>query len=139
MPCEYDRTVAEHPNILVVREFYKAFESDDAETAVRGFLGPGITWHVAGDNTLAGTFHGPDQVWNAMTRYGEHSHGTLRLDTRSVFADDEHAVAIHRATAKVPGFDYHAHEVDVFHISGKRITEMWSFSEDQAATDRVWS
>jgi hypothetical protein len=39
----------------------------------------------------------------------------------------------------MPGFDYHAHEVDIFHISGKRITEMWSFSEDQAATDRIWS
>ncbi len=74
-----------------------------------------------------------------MTRYGEHSQGTLRLDTRSIFADDEHAVAIHRATANRPGFGYDAHEVDVFHISAGRITEMWSFSEDQAATDRIWS
>jgi predicted SnoaL-like aldol condensation-catalyzing enzyme len=74
-----------------------------------------------------------------MARDGAHSHGTLQLDTMSIFADDEHAVAIHRATAQIPGFNYHAHEVDVFHINQGKITEMWSFSEDQAATDRIWS
>jgi muconolactone delta-isomerase len=71
-----------------------------------------------------------------MTWHNEHSRGTLRLDTRSIFAEDEHAEAIHRATAQVPGFNYHAHEIDVIHISGKHITQMWSFPEDQAATDR---
>jgi hypothetical protein len=98
-PREQGRRMPEHPKALVVRKFYEAFESDDPETAVRGFLDPDITWHVAGHNALAGTFRGPDQVWDAMTRYGEHSHGTLQLDTRSVFADDEHTVAIHRASA----------------------------------------
>ncbi len=47
-----------------------------------------------------------------------------------------HAVAIHVATASVPGS---AHEVDVFHIQNGMITEFWSFSEDQAGTDRLWS
>ncbi len=93
----------EHPKARVLRQFYDAFESEDPETAVRRFLDPEIRWHVAGKNPLAGTFNGPDQVWNAMTRYSEHSHETLRLDTRSVFADDEHAVAIHLATAQARG------------------------------------
>lgn len=131
--------MAEHPKALVLREFYEAFTSQSPEAAVRRFLHPDITWHVAGENPLAGAFVGSDEVWDAMTRYGEHSHGTLQLDTRSVFADDEHAVAIHKATAHLPVFDYRAHEVDVFHIDAGRITEMWSFSENQAATDQLSS
>jgi len=29
--------------------------------------------------------------------------------------------------------------VDVFHIQNRMITDFWSFSEDQARTDRLWS
>jgi ketosteroid isomerase-like protein len=73
-----------------------------------------------------------------MLRYQRHSRGTLRLDT-SIMANDTHAVAIYLATASVPSFTYNAHEVDVFHVEDGLITEIWSFSEDQAATDRIWS
>lgn len=73
-----------------------------------------------------------------MLRYQDRSHGTLRLNT-SIMATDTHAVAIHVANASVPGFAYSAHEVNVFHIQNGMITEFWSFSEDQAGTDRLWS
>ncbi|HXT43883.1 MAG TPA: hypothetical protein VN748_07160 [Pseudonocardiaceae bacterium] len=33
---------------------------------------------------------------------------------------------------------YDAHVVDVFHVHDGLITKFWSFSEDQAATDRIW-
>jgi hypothetical protein len=36
------------------------------------------------------------------------------------------------------GARYDTHEVDVFHIDGNLITEFWSFSENQEATDRLW-
>lgn len=32
-----------------------------------------------------------------------------------------------------------AHEVDIFHVEHELITELWSFSENQMATDRFWS
>ena len=132
-------TVTEHPKARTLREFYEAFDDADPGSAVRQYLAANVIWHVAGANPLAGVFHGPDEVWQAMLRYGEHSGQTLHLDTRSIFADDEHAVAIHQATATPPGFRYEAHEVDLFHIEDGQIVEMWSFSEDQEATDRVWS
>jgi ketosteroid isomerase-like protein len=98
-----------------------------------------VKWHVAGTNPLAGDFIGIDAVLGAMRRYDEHSQHTLRLDTRSVFADEHHAIAVHWATAHREGFIYQAHEIDVFHLSGGLITELWSFSEDQDATDELWS
>jgi len=74
-----------------------------------------------------------------MARFSEHSDGSLTLDTKAVFADDEHAIAVHSATAQRGEFSYRAHEVDVFHVEADRIVEIWSFSEDQGATDTLWS
>lgn len=97
-----------------------------------------MVWHVAGNNPLAGEFRGPGAVTDQMLRCAEHSRGTLRLDT-SIMATDSHAVAIHNASASQSGLEYRAHEVDVFHLEDEQITEFWSFSEDQQATDRFWS
>lgn len=131
--------MSEHENETVVRSFYAAFETAGYEFTVRELLVEDVKWHVAGNNPLAGDFIGIDAVVGAMRRYDEHSHHTLKLDTRSVFADEHHAVAIHWATAHREGFAYRAHEIDVFHLSGRLITEFWSFSEDQDATDALWS
>jgi ketosteroid isomerase-like protein len=131
--------VSEHENAAVIRFFFAAFATDDYEPIVRECLAHDVEWHVAGNNPLAGDFIGVDAVLSAMRRYSEHSRRTLQLDTRSVFADEHHAVAVHWATAQREGITYQAHEIDVFHLSSGLITEFWSFSEDQDATDALWS
>lgn len=122
-----------------MHRFYGAFETEDHEGVIRPLLSPEVVWQVAGQNPLAGTFRGPAQVLAAMRRYSEHSEATLRLHTQAILAEGRHVVAIHVATARRGGHRYTAHEIDVFHVDEGRITEMWSFSEDQAATDAVWS
>lgn len=128
-----------HPNAQTIQDFYASFEGSDWESRVSSFLEPDVMWHVAGNNPLAGDFRGVERVIEAMRSFDAHSEQTLRLNTTSVLADDQHAVAIHRATAKSRSFEYQAHEIDVFHFREGRITEFWSFSEDQPATDRMWS
>lgn len=129
----------QHENEAVVRSFFAAFKTAAYERQVREFLVDDVKWHVTGTNPLAGDFVGIDAVVGAMRRYGEYSHHSLELDTQSLFADADHAVAIHRATGRRDGIGYEAHEIDVFHLSGGLITEFWSFSEDQNATDAFWS
>jgi limonene-1,2-epoxide hydrolase len=133
----YGRYMAEHPNARTLRRFYACFGEADYLARVRDFLAPQVVWHIAGANPLAGQLHGIDAVTEQMRRYSDLSAGTLRLDT-SIMASDTHAVAIHRARAAVADAWYDTHEVDVFHIDGNLITEFWSFSEDQEATDRLW-
>lgn len=123
----------------VVRAFYGAFDGRPYETSVATFLAPDVIWHVAGDNPLAGTFTGITEVLAAMRAYGEASNHTLRLDSMTLLADAHHVVATHDASATIERFTYRAHEVDVFHLRGERIEAFWSFSEDQAATDLLWS
>jgi hypothetical protein len=45
---------------------------------------------------------------------------------------------VRRAPAEVDHVRYDTREVDVFYIHHDLITEFWSFSEDQAATDQIW-
>lgn len=131
--------VTEHESARVVRTFYASFDERPFEETILPFLGAEVVWHVAGDNPLAGTFRGAAAVLGNMRAYAEASSGSLRLDTMTLLADDKHVVAVHAASARVGPFVYAAHEVDVFHVRDGLITEFWSFSEDQEATDRVWT
>jgi len=127
-------------SLSVVMRFYGAFETEDHEAAIRPLLSPQVVWHVAGENPLAGTFRGHAQVFAAMRRYAERSQGTLRLSAQEILGGPGvHAVAIHTATANRNGHSYSAHEIDVFHVENGVISEMWSFSEDQSATDAMWA
>lgn len=123
----------------IIHSFYLAFDDRSYEQSIAPFLTEDVLWHVAGENPLAGTSVGVSAVLSAMRRYGVTSNGTLRLETISLLADEHHVVAIHRASAAIDGFDYEAHEVDVFHLRGSQVAAIWSFSEDQTATDRLWS
>lgn len=133
------RTVTDHPSAGLIRQFYASFDERPFEQTVLPFLHADVVWHVAGSNPLAGTYRGAAAVLANMRAYAAASSGSLRLDTMTVLADDTHVIAVHAASASVGGFAYTAHEVDVFHVSDGLITEMFSFSEDQDATDRVWS
>jgi ketosteroid isomerase-like protein len=128
-----------HPNATLLRRFYDAFAQADYFSAVTAFFRPDVAWHISGNNPLARDYRGTDAVLNAMRSYGERSGHTLQLDTRSIFADDDHAIAVHWASGERAGFTYSAHEIDVFHVEDDRIVEFWSFSEDQSATDTFWS
>jgi ketosteroid isomerase-like protein len=139
MNRDFDEPLAAGGSAGVVRIFYGAFGTEDHEAAIRPLLSPQVVWHVAGQNPLAGSFRGHTEVFEAMRRYAQRSEGTLRLNTQSILGAGLHAVAIHAATANRDDKSYSAHEIDVFHVEDGLITEMWSFSEDQAATDAMWS
>ena len=131
--------VDETSGVATVRGFYAAIGERPYEETVSPFLDEQVVWHVAGSNPFAGTFHGIRAVLDVMRNFGSASKGSLKLDTRTLLGDDRHVVAIHEATARVGEYEYAAHEVDVFHVSRGRITQFWSLSEDQAATDRLWT
>ncbi len=125
-------------NVKVLESFYAAFSNEDYGPYVASYLSKDVIWHIAGNNPLAGDVFGADAVLERMKDFSSCSRQTLNLKT-SVTATATHGIAIHEATAQNGGFDYSAHEIDVFHIQNGLITEFWSFSEDQKATDRMWA
>ncbi len=94
-----------------------------------------VVWHLPGAAPLSGDHRGREAVFAAMRQF----EGSVQLELHDVIGNDEHAVALLRATGRRKGKDYGAMEVDIFHISESKVTEFWSFSEDQRMTDEYWS
>ena len=98
-----------------------------------------IVWHLPGRGPLAGNHKGREAVFVAMRRFEELNGGTLRVEVHDVLASDEHAVALLRATGSREGRRYDSLEIDIYHLRNGKITEFWSFAEDQRQTDDFWS
>jgi ketosteroid isomerase-like protein len=56
-----------------------------------------------------------------------------------VLANDEHAVGLARATGSRQGKQLDSRDVAIYHVSNGKITEAWTFAEDQRVTDEFWS
>jgi ketosteroid isomerase-like protein len=126
---------AEPASVATVRAFYAGFESSDYAPAVRALLAEDAVWHMPGTHPLAGEHRGIEAILNAMRGFD----GSVQLELHDVVGNDEHAVALLRARGERRGRSYDALEVDIFHVRDGRITEFWSFSEDQRKTDAYWA
>ena len=130
--------MAEHPNAALLRNGYAAFATGDMAT-LRELFADDIVWHVSGASPLAGDYNGREAVFAFFSRSTELSGGTLRIELHDVVANDEHAVALARETASRQGKRLNAREAHVYHVRNGKVTEFWSFAEDQRAEDEFWS
>ena len=127
--------MAEHPNETLIRKLYGAFVDGQYASRLTEVFSENVVWRLPGRHPAAGDHHGRGAVFAAM----RHFDGSVQLELHDVLANDDHAVALLRATGNRKGRQYNALEVDVFHITDGKVTEFWSFSEDQRLTDQFWS
>lgn len=129
----------EHPNVQRVRDAYAAFAAGDLETALAD-LAPDAVFHFNGDGPVSGDHKGPEAITAALIKTFELTNGTQKLDIRSVFADDQHAVITIRETASRPdgaSLDLEEAHVITFDPDG-RITNLWDLPDDPEAHDRFF-
>jgi uncharacterized protein len=127
-----------HPNEDLIRSGYDAFGKGDM-AALRGLFADDIRWHFPGRNQLAGDYSGIDEVLGWLGRNLELSGGTLRVEPHDILANDEHAVALVRVTARREGRTLDQNSVQLFHVSGGKATEVWITPTDEYASDEFWS
>ncbi len=130
--------MADHPNAELLKKGYGAFASGDVATMNQLFA-EDVVWHLPGNNQLSGVHRGRDAVFAIFAKTTQLSGGTFKIELHDVLANDEHAVALTRATASREGKQYNSLDTDVYHMSGGKVTEFWSFAEDQRLTDEFWS
>ena len=127
--------MAEHPNAILIRQFYATFSESDYVEKLKEIVAQEAVWHLPGRHPASGEHRGRDAVLAAMHYFD----GSVALELHDVTASDDHAVALLLATGDRKGRRYRAREVDTFHIRGGKIVEFWSFSEDQRLTDEYWA
>ncbi len=130
--------MADHPNATLLRNGYEAFGKGDMATITELFS-EDVVWHVPGTSLISGVHRGREAVFAAFAKTTQLSGGSFKIDVHDVLANDEHAVALTRATGSRQGKQLNSLDTDVYHVSGGKVTEFWSFAEDQRLTDEFWS
>ena len=128
----------EHPNAQIARKAYEAFSAGDT-TATMDLLDPDTAWHIAGDSSISGSYHGPDGVLELFAKLSEGSNGTFTLDLHDVVANDEHTVGLVHARAERDGKVLDARIVHVMHVRDGKIEDLWAFTDDQRDVDAFWT
>jgi ketosteroid isomerase-like protein len=93
----------EHPNAALTRRVFAAFGED--AMAISAALARDVVWRVPGQTVMSGEYRGRRAVVEFLRRTGIETDGTYRSQLHTVFANDDWAVAIYRATGQRHGID----------------------------------
>jgi hypothetical protein len=80
-----------------------------------------LLWHDSGRNQLSGDYRGRDAVFGLFGKLMEVTEGSLRIDLRALFADDERGVALVVLTASRGGRSVEVREAHVFHMRDGKV------------------
>ena len=126
----------EHPNAALVRRVFAAFGRD--AMAVSAALARDVVWRVPGNTAMSGEYRGRRGVVEFLRRTGLETGGTYRSRLHTVFADDDWAVAIYRATGSRNGIDLDVEQALVIRIAGGLWQEVTAVPLD-SAFERFWA
>ena len=128
--------MAEHPNVTRMKDGYAAFAKGDF-AVLDNLFADDVVWHVGGRNQLTGDYRGRDEVYGFFGRLLELTEGTFHIDLHTVFADDEHGVALVATSASRGGKSTRINEAHVYHLRDGKVTEFWDASTDAYALDEL--
>jgi ketosteroid isomerase-like protein len=125
----------EHPNAALVRRVFAAFGND--AMAVSAAFARDIVWRVPGHTVMSGEYSGRRDVVDFLRRTGLETGGTYSSRLHTVFADDDWAVAIYRATGSRNGIDLDVDQALVIRIADGLWREVTAVPLD-SAFERFW-
>jgi uncharacterized protein len=126
----------DHPNAALVRRVFAAFGKDPM--AVSAAFARDIVWRVPGDTVMSGEYRGRRDVVEFLRRTGLETGGTYRSRLHTVFADDDWAVAIYRATGSRNGFELDVDQALVMRVADGLIGDVTAVPLD-SAFERFWA
>jgi ketosteroid isomerase-like protein len=126
----------EHPNAALTRRVFAAFGKD--AMAISAALARDIVWRVPGHTVMSGEYRGRREVVEFLRRTGVETGGTYRSELHTVFADDDWAVAIYRATGRRNGIDLDVDQAFVIRCRDGRWQEVTAVPLD-SAFERFWA
>ena len=119
--------------VELLRKAGDAFNSGDAQ-AVAALLTDDIEWHeigradpIIGKEALAARFAGALPEWE------------INVDTHDILANDEHAIALVTAHAKLGGKQLTYRTAEIYHVRDGKISARWAFSDDTAAINEFFA
>lgn len=130
--------MTDHSNLERARAGYQAFATGDMAT-VNDLLADDIVWHSGGNNILTGDYEGKEAVLGFLARLMQETGGSFKNDVHDILANDDHGVALVTVSGTRGGKSLEGRVAQIFHMRDGRMTEFWTFSEDQDQFDEFWT
>lgn len=106
--------------------------------ALHQLLDPGIVWRVPGNNRIAGTYRGIDEVVAYMRHRRELANATFRMQRQEVLVGPSHFAALTNGTVERAGVVHSWSTVGLYRARDGRISECSLIPLDAAAFDAAW-
>ena len=120
-------------NVQLLRSALDAFNSGNAQAAA-DLMTDDIEWHeigraepIVGKQALAARFAGALPEWE------------ISVEMHDALANEEHAVALVTATARMGGRSLTYRTAEIYHIRDGKISARWAFSDDTAAINEFFA
>jgi ketosteroid isomerase-like protein len=123
-----------------LHEAQNEFYAGGSGAALRQLLARDIAWTVPGDNRIAGTYHGLDEVFDYFRRRRDLAEYTFKMERRDVLAGDgDRVAALTDGSATIGDAEHRWSTVGLYEVVDRRIAACWLLPLDQRAFDAVWS
>jgi ketosteroid isomerase-like protein len=123
-----------------LHEAQNEFYAGGSGAALEQLLAPSITWTVPGDNRIAGTYRGHEEVFGYFRRRRELADRTFRMERRDVLVGDgDRVAALTDGFATIRDVDHRWSTVGLYDVIDRQIAACWLLPLDQRAFDAIWS
>jgi len=131
-------TDRDHPNARMLKAAHEAFQQGDLD-ALFGLMADDCTWHMPGDNLLAGSFVGRDEILGsfAALQANVDAYWAWPLD---YFGSDDHVVLVALVRAQRGDRILEVKECLLWRVNeAGKLAEVWHMALDHKAWDDFFS
>ena len=127
----------DHPNAHMLYAAHKAFQAGDIE-ALFDKMAPDVVWHMPGDNALAGSYRGRDEILRnfGMLQQAVDAYWAHPLD---YFGSDDHVVLVALVRARRGDKSLETKEAMTWRVEGGKLKECWHMCLEPEKWDAFFS
>jgi uncharacterized protein len=130
--------VTEHGNVEGVRRVFAAFNGGD-KRALFDVIAEDAVWTVPGTAPVSQVYDGRDRIFELFKETRRLTDGSYRSDLRWALADDEHAIAVYRASGERLGRRLDIDQVLLIDLDGGRWQRVVALPTDPLAFAGFWA
>ncbi|HEY6029267.1 MAG TPA: nuclear transport factor 2 family protein [Gaiellaceae bacterium] len=129
--------MAEHENAAGVRRVFAAFGGGD-KRALYELIADDAVWLVPGTAPVSRVYRGREEIFGLFRETRRLTEQTYRSELRWALADDEHAVAVYRASGTRLGRSLDIDQVLLIDLADGRWSRIVAVPTDPVAFAEFW-